>query len=1230
MSQTPTAKSKPIDTSALETIVGEFTVDSGSTQPVELQQSIAVARRLQERAVDLQTPQERRQQAELDRMIQNPHDKVTLTQLTDQAFRSKQPHRAVDQLVHILDVQGIPRFFTPIDRALLKGFQSFGSYLPGVAVSQVKKQMREETANVILPAERELLTEHLRNRRDEHVRMNVNFLGEALLGEDEAQNRLKRYLQALQLPEIEVMSVKISTIYSQISTLGRHQTLSTLCDRLEMLYRASAKSTFRRADGSTVKKFVYLDMEEYRDLDLTTEVFVRTLERPGLENVSAGIVLQSYIPDSYRYQARLLDWAKSRVSAGGAPITIRIVKGANMEMERFEAALFGWPQAPYKTKTETDANFRRMVRRGLEPENARVARLGIASHNLFEVAYGLVLALGNEVFPYVQFEMLEGMANHQRRALCELFEGLLLYAPACRKEDFINAIGYLVRRLDENTGPDNFLRHAFSLKVGSEVWNRLEQQFVEAHAIMDTVSDAPRRTQDRRQPTAKSHDDAPWQEITLEPDTDFSLPHNVTWAEQIVSHWQARHGESAMEIPLTVAGERVTENRQTRKCYDPSRPGVVVGRYSQANDEDVDLAVKCAVEDTDGWRNKSAADRRDVLQAVARELRQARATLIGAAMADGGKTISESDPEVSEAVDFAEFYSKTAVYYDELPGVTTDGRGVVVVVSPWNFPIAIPCGGVAAALAAGNTAILKPASDTVLVAHELCQCFWRAGVSTKTLQMIPCAGATEGQQLVTHPGVDTVILTGGTDTAMQMLEADPQMRLLAETGGKNATIVTGMADRDQAIKNLLHSAFGHSGQKCSATSLLILEAEVFEDEAFKRALCDAVESLEVGSAWNLKTKVGPLIRPPSGDLENALKELEPSESWAVIPQRDAKNPGLYSPAVKWGVQPGSYTHCTEFFGPVLGVMKATNIHEAIDLVNQTGYGLTSGIESLDDREIEIWRDAIRAGNLYINRGTTGAVVLRQPFGGMGKSAFGPGIKAGGPNYVTQLMRFRSTGNPPGADVISDPALAQLWKDFKTAANDQKSPMKSMDASRLHAAIASYQKYSDEEFGGSHDHFKLVGQDNFRRYLPVRELRIRVHPDDTPFDIVARVCAAKIVGCRITVSTRPESSNLLVAWLDEATESWAGAIEFVEESDEGFAGAILDGQTLRTRYADPSRVSTVIRKAAAKSGMFIADEPVLDHGRLELLWYLEEQSISNNYHRYGNLGQRSEERRAPVL
>ncbi|MCP4005197.1 MAG: proline dehydrogenase, partial [bacterium] len=344
----------------MASVIEGFQLDENSPYPENVQKAVFLARFLQDRANELQTPQERRQQAELDRMIKAPEDKATLIEMTDQAFRAKLPRRAVDQLTHILDVQGIPRFFSVVDRTLLRGFQSFGGYLPGVAVPLVKGYMQKETANVILPAEHDKLAAHLKARREEGVRMNVNFLGEAILGEKEAQRRLEGYLAALQQPEIEVASVKISTIFSQISSLARSHTVATISKRMELLYRAAAHGRFTRADGQVVPRFVYLDMEEYRDMDLTVRAFMQTLDRPGLKDVAAGIVLQSYTPDSFAQQCKLNAWARDRVASGGAPITIRLVKGANMEMERVEASQRGWPQAPYKNKRETDANFKRM------------------------------------------------------------------------------------------------------------------------------------------------------------------------------------------------------------------------------------------------------------------------------------------------------------------------------------------------------------------------------------------------------------------------------------------------------------------------------------------------------------------------------------------------------------------------------------------------------------------------------------------------------------------------------------------------------------------------------------------------------------------------------------------------------------------------------------------------------------------------------------------------------
>ncbi len=683
----------------------------------------------------------------------------------------------------------------------------------------------------------------------------------------------------------------------------------------------------------------------------------------------------------------------------------------------------------------------------------------------------------------------------------------------------------------------------------------------------------------------------------------------------------------------------------------------MVGVYRQATPQDIACAVDCAAADPDGWRTLPPQKRFELLGQVAQEIRKARADLMGAALANGGKTLPESDPEVSEAIDFCEFYRDTARYWQGLPTIKAQPKGVAVVVSPWNFPVAIPCGGVAAALAAGNTVILKPASDTVLVAWELCQCFWRAGISRRVLQFVPCAGGTEGRALVNHPKVNAVILTGGTETALSMLRENLRLTLYAETGGKDATIVTALSDRDQAIKHILHSAFSHAGQKCSATSLLLLEGEIYDDPVFRRSLCEAVESLKVGSAWELDTKMGPLIRPPSGDLETALKVLEPGEEWALMPHSLDGNPNLWTPGIKYGVRPGSFTHLTEFFGPVLAVMRFDKLSEAVARVNQTGYGLTSGLESLDEREWDYWKAHIRAGNLYINRVTTGAVVLRQPFGGQGKSVFGPGMKAGSPNYLAQLMNFsdvletqssfpepmegrnpKSAGeDKPEADpcatfLAGGSELAVLAEALRGRAAGDLAPdaLPADEVARIIAAAGSYERNHREEFAGEHDHFNLVGQDNFRRYRPLEQVRIRVHPDDTLFEVFARAMAARVLGCHVTICSPPGLDLPHVALLEDLTEVWAGGIEFVEETDEQLARRIQDGHADRIRYAGPDRVPELVLKAANEAGGLVVSTPVSAEGRLELLWYVHEQSVSIDYHRYGNLGPRASESRAPVL
>jgi RHH-type transcriptional regulator, proline utilization regulon repressor / proline dehydrogenase / delta 1-pyrroline-5-carboxylate dehydrogenase len=680
-------------------------------------------------------------------------------------------------------------------------------------------------------------------------------------------------------------------------------------------------------------------------------------------------------------------------------------------------------------------------------------------------------------------------------------------------------------------------------------------------------------------------------------------------------------GCEVMEIPLVIDGEELFADHATGACRDPNQKDVLIGRFALATPGDAHRALEVAAADTDGWRDLNVRERHAVLARVAMELRTARGALIGAAAADTGKVFTEADVEVSEAIDFVEFYPYSVDLFDRLPNLQTRGKGVALVIAPWNFPIAIPCGGIAAALAAGNTVLLKPSSDAVLTAWMLCQCFWQAGVSKKTLQFVPCSGVEIGPLLTASPQVDCIILTGGTETGLQILQQAPGVYLAAETGGKNATIVTDMADRDQAIKNVLHSAFGNCGQKCSATSLLILEQALYDDPHFRQQLVDATASLKVGSAWQFENKLAALIRPPSGALLQGLTILEPGEEWALQPAMVDDNPHIWSPGIKYGAQPGGRTHMTEFFGPLLGVMRAASLEEAIALVNQTGYGLTSGLESLDTREQTLWQNTVAAGNLYINRGTTGAIVLRQPFGGMGKSALGPGLKAGSLEYVTQFMTITETGQPETEPLAADHRLLQVAQEWRQQLQWGKWPEIKSDIEQTISAITSYLHQMEIRYGREQDFFHLRGQDNLLRFLPIKDLVIRLHPDDSLFATLARIAAATIAGCTPRISVPPGLRNMVTEFLaGHQGQRLCHGIEYVEESDAQLAARIA--ALGRLRYGAPERVPTKIFAAAADTGAYISRTPVYMEGRIELLQYFRQQALCTNYHRYGNLGERA--------
>ena len=561
-------------------------------------EAVQIAAELLADANAQQTEAERSQAQKIARMMDDPEGKELTIALIDQAFRSRRPARIADQLAYLLDRYGPPSYMDWWERVALVVGGLMGHYMPSLVVPPIMARLRQETRYIILPAEEDELRAYLTKRRQEGVRLNLNLLGEAILGEGEAQRRLEGFLALLARDDVEYISVKISAICSQLNQVAFEQTLMMVKERLRLLYRQALAHQYRHPDGRVTPKFINLDMEEYRDLRLTVAAFRDVLDEPEFAELSAGLALQAYLPDSYQIQQHLTAWAMNRRQRGGAPVKLRIVKGANLAMERVEASLRGWPQAPYTTKVETDANFKRMVAYGALPAHAQAVHLGIGSHNLFDIAYSLLLRRMHGMEQAIEFEMLEGMANHQARALQAQAGGLLLYAPVVKAEDFHSAIAYLVRRLDENTAPENFLHDLFGLEPGSPAWNRQRDRFLEAVAQQNLVSDRPRRTQDRRIEKPEPAHGVPF---ANEPDTDWSLPANCTWIHEVMERWQQHKPE---QIPLQINGEELY-TEQSADGLDPSREasgrGGVAYRHALADIALVDQALRAAVAAQPAW-----------------------------------------------------------------------------------------------------------------------------------------------------------------------------------------------------------------------------------------------------------------------------------------------------------------------------------------------------------------------------------------------------------------------------------------------------------------------------------------------------------------------------------------------------------------------------------------------------------------------------------------------------
>lgn len=871
-----------------------------------------------------------------------------------------------------------------------------GALAPSLLAGAVKKNVTQMAKMFITGETPQDALPVLKKGRKANLCFTADLLGEATLSEKEALQYQNRYVELInwlardsenwdhnpqidedengKIPKVNV-SVKLTSLYSQVNDAAWEDSIQILKERVRPIL-TMGKERF---------VFINIDMEQYSHKDLTLRVFQELMMEPEFRTYPHfGIVIQAYLRDSFNDIKELTAFAKHR----GTPFTIRLVKGAYWDYETIQAQQKGWPIPVYTNKKESDFNYEVCTRYLLE--NYPHIRVAIGSHNVRSIAAALVMAEDLKIPPAaMELQMLFGMAEPIKKALVKQGYRLREYATI---GELIPGMAYLVRRLLENTSNESFLRSKFAEGTSTEK--------LLADPADELVASSPT-------PAKNAH------LFYNEPPVDFAIESVRRKMLEALAEVKSQLGKS---YPLHI-GKKEFKSAEIFARVNPSHPNEVVGQIHMANIEQAELAVKTAKEASAAWAATPAHTRAELFEKLADLILANRYTLSAWEIFEVGKTWKEADGDITEAIDFCRYYAREmrrlaqARRMGHVPGEVSkyhyQPKGVALVLAPWNFPLAILTGMVTAAAVTGNTVIMKPAEQSSVIAAQLMKLITEAGFPPGVINFLPGFGETVGEYLTGHKDIDLIAFTGSKNVGLHIVnkagktltQQKAVKKCIIEMGGKNAIIIDSDADLDEAVSGVLYSAFGFQGQKCSACSRVIVLEGLYE--RFTERLIESVRSIEVGFSENPKSYMGPVVDQEA--QAKILKIIDDAKASArMIFQSATPATGYFVPATLFAdVDPKSQLAQTEIFGPVLAIIRAKNIEDALEIANGTEYALTGGLYSRSPATIEKVKAEFQVGNLYINRGNTGAIVERHPFGGFKMS--GVGSKAGGPDYLLQFV-----------------------------------------------------------------------------------------------------------------------------------------------------------------------------------------------------------------------------------
>ncbi|UCG57545.1 MAG: L-glutamate gamma-semialdehyde dehydrogenase [Phycisphaerales bacterium] len=871
----------------------------------------------------------------------------------------------------------------------------------------IRKNLESMALQFIVGSTPQNTAQNLKKLRKQDFAFTLDILGEATVSEKEADKYVENYLSLLEelarrqsdwpalgkgssqldwghAPRINI-SIKPSALYSQINPADPDGSVEHILDRLKPIYRKVIQLSGFMCIDTEMRKYRRIIFELYRRLRSDSEF----RDYPHL-----GLAMQVYLADSDQDIDSMLEWARQK----RLPISIRLVKGAYWDYEVVMARQSGWPVPVYTVKAETDAAFERSAEKILRSHD--ICHLACASHNVRSVCSVMELARSLQVpEDRYEFQVLYGMAEPFRKALLKMTGRVRLYCP---HGELLPGMAYLIRRLLENTSNESFLR----------------QTFVEGREL-EQLLEAPQRTLARApvQTSEESTGRAELGTFSNEPLADFSLAHVRDGFTTAITEVRKELGKT---YPLFIGGEDVTTNTLV-DSVNPAQPSEIIGRACQADTLMIENAISAAQDALPAWRDTPARERAAYLIKSAEIARKRIYELAAWQILEAGKQWRQAYNDVVEAIDFLEYYAREMThlagpqYMGHAPGEVNEyfyqPKGIAAVIAPWNFPLAISCGMCAAAIVAGNCVVYKPSNQTPVIGHTLLQIFREADLPPGVFNYTPGRGAVMGDFLIDHPHIGLIAFTGSMEVGLRIIEragrtpeGQPSVKkVVAEMGGKNAVIIDDDADLDEAIPHVLDSAFAYQGQKCSACSRVIVLGTIYD--RFIERLIEAARSVRIGPAEYPANFMGPVIDQSAQKTVSGYIEIARQEG-TILYSSDVPDEGYYVPiTIVDGITPKHRLAQEEIFGPVLAVMRAKDFDQAIEWANSTKFALTGGLFSRSPKHLERCRREFRVGNLYFNRGCTGALVERQPFGGFKMS--GVGSKAGGPDYLLQFMDPRT-------------------------------------------------------------------------------------------------------------------------------------------------------------------------------------------------------------------------------